>query len=239
MRFDRPRLLRGAGRAAAFVGVAVLVGGGWYLANLVRYDDLLGTAPHFESQVALARFGWHAALSTLQSYWAAFGWALITAPWWAYVPVGLAVGLGLAGCARALMPGGRFWTQSSFARRALGLLGLAFATNLVAFVRWATATGAPYGRLLFPTAGAVGIVLAWGLAQWRPARSRCFFVALSGSACLVVVLLPWILLRPAFRSPYLPRGVPASATAVADVRAADVRLAGMRSRRRRSNSEAG
>ncbi|MCU0523115.1 MAG: glycosyltransferase family 39 protein [Anaerolineae bacterium] len=226
MRLGKAGLLSGVGRAVAFGAVAVLIGGGWYLANSVRYGDPLGVAPHFGIQVALGRFGWQASLSTLQSYWGAFGWALITAPWWAYLPFGMAVGLGLAGGAKALVPGGAFWTQSGLVRRALGLLGLALAMNLVAFVRWATATGAPYGRLLFPTAGAAGIILAWGLAQWRSAGCRCLVVALSGCACLAVVLLPWTLLRPALGSPYLPRGVPESATVVADVRTAHVRLAG-------------
>ncbi|MHB1319446.1 MAG: hypothetical protein ACYCYF_12585, partial [Anaerolineae bacterium] len=226
---DKAGFLRGVGRATAFGVAAIVVGGGWYLANFARYGDLLGTAPHFGIQVALGRFGWKAVLSTLQSYWSAFGWALITAPWWAYVPFGLCAGLGLAGCLRALQPGGPFWALSAFSRVAMALVALAAGLNLVAFVGWATATGAPYGRLLFPTAGATSVLIAWGLAQWWSTWVKRLLIGLSGYACLVAVALPWLLLRPAFRSPYLPEGVPevgAIQLRIDHVRAGDVRLVG-------------
>ncbi len=223
---ERTALLRGAGRAAAFGAAAVLVGAWWYLANIVQNGDLLGTAPHFDSQVALARFGWQAVLGTLQSYWAAFGWALITAPWWAYVPFAGVAGFGLMGGIKALYQNGRFRKVPSFEGRAVALLALAVGMNGAAFVRWATATGAPYGRLLFATAGAAGILLAWGLAQWQSKWVRYGLTGLFSYAFLIAALLPWTLLAPAFRSPYQPDGVPVSATATADVKAGTVRLAG-------------
>lgn len=216
---------RGLTRATAFSVAAILVGGGWYLMNLTGYGDALGTRPHFDIQVPLANFGWREAWHTLQSYWAAFGWALITAPWWAYAPWCIAIGLAVSGLAKALLPGGSYRTESVFSRRALGLLALVFAMNCVAFVRWASATGAPYGRLLFPTAGAVTVLLVWGLAQWRSVWVRRSLLGLAGWVGLVALLLPWVSLRPAFRSPYRSEGLPASATIV-EVQAEHVRLVG-------------
>ncbi len=87
VRFEAGVALKGIGRAMAFGVTAVLLGGGWYLANAIRYGDPLGTLPHWAIQVPLDRFGWQALLAGLQSYWVAFGWALITAPWWLYAAV--------------------------------------------------------------------------------------------------------------------------------------------------------
>jgi len=223
---DGARLLRGTGRAAAFGVVAILVGGGWYLTNSLFHGDPLGTRPHFDIQVPLPSFGIGAAWSTLQSSWAAFGWALITPPWWAYVPLIVTLALAVTAVVGAFLPHGSFRTETVIARRAMGLLVMAFALNLVAFVRWATATGAPYGRLLFPTAGSVAVLVSWGLSQWRCAWARGAYVGLAVYAGLVALLLPWSHIRPAFRSPYQGAELPATATSTSGTGAGDVSFVG-------------
>ncbi len=151
---------------------------------------------------------------------------MITAPWWAYFVAALIALVGLLGSLKALLPGGALWDQPSFSRRALGWLALAGLANGVAFVRWAVATGAPYGRLLFPTIGAVGVFIAWGWAQWRGSVQRLALILASGLALLFSALAPWLLVRPAFRTPYLESGLPSSAELVSATRAGPVSFLG-------------
>lgn len=223
---DETRLLRGLGRAAAFGAVTILVGGGWYLANFLFHSDPLGTRPHFEIQVPLPSFNADAVWSTLQSYWATFGWALITPPWWAYVPFIVTLALAVAAMVRAFLPNGSFRTETVTARRAIGLLAIAFALNLVTFVRWAIATGAPYGRLLFPTASSVAVLVSWGISQWRCRWVRGTYAGIAVYASVIALLLPWSHIRPAFRSPYQGTELPATATATTGAEAGDLSLVG-------------
>ena len=230
IRFEAGAALKGIGRAMAFGVTALLLGGGWYLANAIRHGDPLGTLPHWAIQVPLDRFGWQALLAGFQSYWVAFGWALITAPWWLYAAVAVLVCTAIAGMLRAFVPLGQgsgcFWAESLFARRALAILVIAIGMNFVAFTFWAQKTGSSYGRLLFPTAAPVGVLLAWGLSQWRSVWYRRTLAGAVGVGCIAAVLLPWFLLRPAFRSPYRPNGMPATATVVVDGQVGSVSLTG-------------
>lgn len=214
---------RRLGRATAFAAAALLVGGGWYVSNFLRYGDVLGTGPHYAMQAQPMSFGWEALVQTLESYWAAFGWALITAPPWAYAIVGAAAAVAVAGMVRALLPSGAFWQESRAARVALGLLALQVALNAVAFVGWARATAAPYGRLLFPTIGVVGVLLAWGAAQWA---ARWSFMAVAAFGLCFAVAVPWLLFRPAFGTPYRRDGAPASMVAIPNATGGGVSLLG-------------
>ncbi len=187
---------------AAYAGAALAVGGWWYARNALLYDDPLGLATHFESQVALQGFGLHEALLTFRSYWASFGWALLEAPTAFYILAGIALLLSAAGLIRAARPGGSIRRAPAGTRRGLLLLGVALALNAASLTRWAVATGAPYGRLLFPSATAVGTFVAWGLAEWRDHRAaRLLLGALLLGAVAAAALIPWLLLRPAFAHP--------------------------------------
>ncbi len=233
---------------AAFGLTALLVGGGWYLYNALRYGigDAMGLATHFRSQPPLTSFGLREMWKVFRSYWAAFGWTLVLAPAWVYALIGVAVSVALAGIARSLWPDGAFWRLDRRARRGMALLALAFALNAASLIRWAMATGAPYGRLLFPTIAALGVWMAWGWAQWMGHRAgrwpygiqiRTKSIPLkyipqgwlvggmAGCALLFAALSPWLLIRPAFRSPYR-EAVPARAAATDAAFEGGVRLAG-------------
>lgn len=210
---------------------ALAVGGWWYVRNALLYSDPLGFAPHFGGQTGLSHFGLDAALMTARSYWAAFGWTLMLVEPGVYAVVGLVALTALAGIGMAVRPGGSFWHESVVTRRGLALLGTALVLNTISFVRWAVATGAPYGRLLFPTIAAAGALVAWGLAQWRQKAARgkaarWALAGLTGLALVFAALVPWRYLRPAFASPRLPDGLPAMARPVGIAFQNGVELAG-------------
>lgn len=210
-----------------FILPALAVSGWWYVRNARLYGDPLGFAPHFGGQTGLSHFGLDAVLMAARSYWAAFGWTLVLVEPGVYVVVGLVALAALAGVGMAVWPGGPFWREPVITRRGLALLGTALVLNALSLVRWAVATGAPYGRLLFPTIAAAGVLVAWGLAQWtRRKAARWALVGLTGLAFAFAVLVPWRYLRPAFASPRLPDGLPGTAQPVGIAFQNGVELAG-------------
>jgi len=193
---------------SAFTAAALLVGAGWYVRNYLLTGDVMGTQPHFAIQVPLQAFGGEALLLTLQSYWAAFGWALITAPAPAYAVPGLLLLLGGVGLAGSLISSVKRLSQSSPVVGSVLVLLAAVLMNSIALTRWATATGAPYGRLLFPTVGPLAVLLAWGIGQWRSRALRHGIAVLLGLSGLATLLFPWLLVAPAFSSPVMANGQP-------------------------------
>jgi len=187
---------------AAFGLAALCVGGWWYAMNAVRYGDLLGTATHTQSQVALAGFDLQAAVSSFRSYWAAFGWG-IPAPDWFYWVIGGIVVVALMGMVKSCAPSGEVWRLPSPARRGLTFSGGVLLINGIAFVRWAVSTGAPFGRLLFPSIAAAGVLWAWGVGQLFNGKSRRWiFLGLGVGMVCFAAWVPWGLLRPAYASPH-------------------------------------
>ncbi len=193
----------------AFGGTALLVGGGWYVRNALLYGDLLGMRPHFESQMPLRGFGLDEMRAIFETYWGGFGWALLSLPGWVYVVIAGMAALAAAGIARSVWRGD-VRRLSPVARRGLGLLLGLLLMNGLSLVRWAVATGAPYGRLLFPSSVAIGVLLAWGLEQWRG-------IGVNLSAAMLAVLAaltPWLLLKPAFATPVYTDDIPQTAATV-------------------------
>jgi len=193
--------------ALTFYGMAALVGGGWYIYNALHYGDLLGTRTHFESQIPLRSFGWQQIIAIFETYWGGLGWALLSLPRWAYILIAGMIALAVIGIARALWCGDAR-RLAPLARRRLGLLGILLLMNSASLVQWATATGAPYGRLLLPSSVTIGVLLAWGLSQWRSASLHLSAAFLA----VIATWTPWLLLAPAFASPLYTDSIPASAT---------------------------
>ncbi|MEE8391831.1 MAG: glycosyltransferase family 39 protein, partial [Anaerolineae bacterium] len=209
-----------------FLAAALGVGSWWYGRNAILYGDPLGLETHFASQVPLTHFGLTEALMLARSYWAAFGWApiLVEAP--VYAAAVLVVLAGLAGIVIAVLPGGflpppwgkrggDLWRMPAMTKRGLALLVIAFALNVAGLVRWAIATGAPGGRLLFLTLPAVAALIAWGLYQWREiAIARWGLGVMACLAFLFAAVVPWRYLRPAYATPRLSDGMPDTAQPV-------------------------
>ncbi|MBN2006269.1 MAG: glycosyltransferase family 39 protein [Anaerolineae bacterium] len=198
-RFPWRKLL---GDALALGMAATAVGCAWYVHNAVSYGDVSGLRPHFVSQMPLAQFGLRELATVFETYWAGFGWALLSAPWPVYAGLGVMAALAAGGLLRMVLPGGSWHSFASFTRRGLGVLAALWLLNALSLVRWSLATGSPYGRLLFPSQTAAGMLLACGLAQCLPARAARAGLGLIGAAlAMLAALVPWTLLAPAFASP--------------------------------------
>ncbi|MBC7225669.1 MAG: glycosyltransferase family 39 protein [Thermoflexales bacterium] len=184
----------------------------WYLRGLMLYGDPLGFGPHFAGQIPLAHFGLREAWTVFQTYWAAFGWGLILVDRPVYWGIATLMGLAGIGLLCALRPDGSWGGLPHPTRCALFLFALAFGLNAIALVRWALATGAPYGRLLFPTIAPVAILTAYGLSQYtRWKAPHLVLWAIAGVALAFNAYIPWHYIRPAFTLTrpvqQIPRGV--------------------------------
>ncbi len=198
------------------LGTAALIAGcPWYVNNAARCGDWSGLAPHFASQMQLAHFGLRELATVFETYWAGFGWALLSAPWPVYTALAAMTALALGGWLRLALPGGAWRPRAPLTWRGLAVLGALWSLNVLSLVRWSLATGSPYGRLLFPSQAAAGVLLAWGLAQWLPAKAARIGLALTGAALgAFAALVPWTLLAPAFASPQIAQ-IPADAQPLA------------------------
>ncbi len=193
------------GNGLAFGVTALGVGGWWYLRNALLYGDPLGLETHFAVQKSLSGFDMSALWMTLRSYWAAFGWAPILVAPWMYVFAGTGAVMALVGLGARVVRG---WPSSRAERRGFLLLLLALALNGVSFWRWAVTTGAPTGRLLFPTLPIVGVLASSGLAWWgRRGWGRWVLAGAAGVALLCATIIPWRYLRPAYASPRISAAV--------------------------------
>jgi 4-amino-4-deoxy-L-arabinose transferase-like glycosyltransferase len=215
----RTRLLDGT----AFGVTALLVGGGWYVYNALAFGDPLGLAPHLDSQMVLPRFTLQHAGAIFETYWAGFGWALLSMPRWFYGGITALVIVAVAGWLRARRRGP---TQAVADGRGWALLALALGLNVASLVRWAIATGAPYGRLLHPSIAPTAVLLARGLAQWRGARAFWLgAVAVTAVGLVIAALIPGCVLKPAFAAPHVA-APPPSATRHEQDLTGDVTLLG-------------
>jgi hypothetical protein len=174
------------------------------------------------------------ATGVWRSYWAVFGWFNVVTDEWIYALYTLLTLVGLAGLA-AGAPLRRFYCRRASAESAdcrgsgvkdpwqIGLLLLWMAGVALLLARWAQISH-PQGRLLFPAAGAIAILLAWGLANWLPARRQGWI-----PAALAVIMLPLALWMPVgvIAPAYAPPVPPASSTAEVQPTSVDVDFGGV------------
>ena len=198
------RFLLGAG--ALTFGTAGVVAGWWYVRNLALYGDPTG----LNAMLAVAQrrpipVTWGELQGLELSYWAVFGWFNVLAERPVYVFFQALDRLSLVGLAAFL------WRHRRDTRMlaALALPVLWLALVLASLLRWISLTMGAQGRLLFPAAPSVGLLLALGLTNLVPKRWE---KAPLGVATLVVLLIalicPFRYITPAYAPPptldYLP-----------------------------------
>jgi len=170
--------------AILMLGLAVLVGGWWYLRNWLLFDDPVGLGVHVNTPWGRSEsVGLIDLLPELpqvfRSFWGAFGWGHVELPGFTYIVLAALVGLALLGWVRLLVRAQTWvWispqpteaanpTQSR-RRNLSAIAGITLISVLwclavlVALLSWMQQVEAPHGRLLFPALGAWGLLLVTG-----------------------------------------------------------------------------
>lgn len=200
---------RTLGGLAVTFGLALTVAGWWYLRNWRLYGDPTG----LNAMLAIVGgwpqpLGWRDLAAQFQglriSYWALFGWFNVPLPDWVYrVLDGVAL-VALAGLPLLWRRGGR----GVRARDRAWLLAPAawIIVMLASLVRWTLLTPGMQGRLLYPAAWAINLLLVVGWSRWAEllpaARWRAGWLA--APVCLVALLAvgaPAAVIAPAYRLP--------------------------------------
>ncbi len=186
-------------RAAVWTGgLALAVGGWWYLRNLFVYGDPLASRAHFD---VMALRTTAPAIGTVlsmlvgvfKSWWGVFGWFNIVYPDALYT---LFAGLSLA----ALMGVALRWRRERMNGR-YAFLALWVAVFFIELILWAYLRSIQ-ARLFLPAMSALAILATRGLAFWFSPQLRqriaiFAFVALAG----VAAATPWLIIRPAYAPP--------------------------------------
>ena len=79
-------------------------------------------------------------------------------------------------------------------------------------IRWNITSEAFQGRLLFPALGAINVLWAAGLLVWWSGKHRAILVLILSSVLFIMAaLLPWLVIRPAYRLPESLTSIPEDA----------------------------
>jgi hypothetical protein len=170
--------------AVLMLGLAVLIGGWWYLRNWLLFDDPAGLRVHVNTPWGRPEpVGLIDLVPELpqvfRSFWGAFGWGHVELPGSVYVALALLVGLAVLGWFRLLLRA-KTWVWNSphstegpgaarrGHRRLSAIAGISLISGLwlfavcAALMNWMQQVEAPHGRLLFPALGAWGLLLVAG-----------------------------------------------------------------------------
>ncbi len=208
---DRSRAgWREAGRIVAIVlGLALLVGGWWFVRNQIVYGEPTSMARQSEAWgVRENAPDFLAAVRELgflhDSLWGVFGYGQIPMPSWVY---NLARLMGLVAVGGLALFWARHRSETGFfPENLVSVLLILTSAPLVAFAanfaRMTVSDTADFGRYLFVTLAILSPLYVLGLSEWVPARRRDWLtVALStGMLALAVYGLVGVLL-PAYAPP--------------------------------------
>jgi len=210
---------RAARDLALAFAIALAISGWWYLRNWQLYGDPTGLNAMLEQVGRQAQpLGWRGVVSQFQglriSYWALFGWFNLPLPDPVYRLLDLFVLVALAGLGLAILQRiarGRPAERSAGDWGALLLAASWIALLLFGLIGWVTTTPGAQGRLLFPGAWAIALILMAGWSRWPVVGRRGVWLALPPIfLALLAALSPWLVIRPAFQRPpiMLPAEVP-------------------------------
>lgn len=181
---------------------ALVVGGWWYGRSWLLDGSPFGLSAHDYAPWAITPSAQSVPrlaewMEVFLSYWAALGWGNIKFPGWVYSGLMLLCLVAIVGLARLAV---HWWhTSAKFEVTAILLIGLVSAVLSVAtaLAFWMQRVTAPHGRLLFPAAAAIAVLLIVG---WQ-AIHRWVVIAGIAVIAILALLVPPLLLRPAYASP--------------------------------------
>lgn len=182
-----------------------LVAGWWFGRSLVLYGSPLGMETHDQTPWAIGNGpeGYLAPFTArwedvFRSFWISLGWGLIRPATWVYQLLTIIFLVGLGGLGLGVF---RWWTKGDRRVTTTAMLMIILLVTVVSVAVgleiWMRRVVASYGRLMFPAAAAVAILLIIG---WWAIQRRLALVpvALVG---LLAVMAPIWLLGPAFSTP--------------------------------------
>lgn len=190
------------GKVALFFGPAFVISGWWYARNVLLYGDPFGLRVFLDIVSRREDFSWRAfwyEMGGLRiSFWALFGWFNVPMPEIFYR---FYDALSLAGAAGLIL----FFIKSLRSREKESqpsLLAFLVFWVLIVFAglaRWTWLTTGSQGRLLFPAAPAIAVLLACGLGHFPLRR---WLLGLAATAMFVVAALaPFLAIVPAYARP--------------------------------------
>jgi len=202
VRRERPGWV--VGYAAWIVGLALLVAGWWYAHGAALYGDPLSISQHLQAVWARQHpraFSeqllkvWH----TEHTYWAGFGWGGVQRPDWLGWLVVWWERLGFLGVALYVW---RSWRALGRRKWLVMLLTVWLLVCLAAMLWWMRVMKGGLGRLMFPAAGSIGVLLVMGWRGWLPSRWRHIGLgAMTAGLLAFAVAAPLAFIRPAFARP--------------------------------------
>jgi hypothetical protein len=214
--------------ALAF-GLALAICGWWLVRNLHVYGELSGISTHLAVIGARRRFpsSLPALLAEFRglrySFWALFGWFNVLAPDPFYWLLDALTVLGIAGFGLFLVRSLRHrprWTIPL-----LLMLFIWIGLVAVALLRWTRMTSASQGRLLYPALAAIALVLVVGWAELLPhSLRRPVGIAGLSAWALCAVLIPFLVIKPAYALPQRVHSAAIDSDLVATLRDLHVRF---------------